>query len=227
MAQFQHVFSVTPDPPEAPEAPEAPKAPDPLTYYNYHSYADIPLPPGSPLETGIWPNATRVPNYYVSSNGNIFHDPVPEIYRFKPPTDIPEANMLQEALSYTWKDFDGWVGWKVPRWTGDRMKSYNEQWEFIQNALVEWWKGPKNLAPRLVSVGPWRRGLWDFVEPKWEVEALLWGYDGTNWEEYEQWRFLMTGNAMAMRMDVGSRMRKRREGMEMEIESKGSEIREG
>ena len=73
------------------------------------------------------------------------------------------------------------------------MKSYNEQWEFIQNALVEWWKGPKNLAPRLVSVGPWRRGLWDFVEPKWEVEALLWGYDGTNWEEYEQWRFLMTG----------------------------------
>lgn len=74
------------------------------------------------------------------------------------------------------------------------MKSYNEQWEFIQYALVLWWKGPKNLTPRLVSVGPWKRGLWDFVEPRWEVEALWWGYDGMSWEEYEQCRMLMRGD---------------------------------
>ena len=114
---------------------------------------------------------------------------------------------------------------EVKEFQVDRMKSYHAQWEFIQYVLVEFWKGPKNLAPRLVSVGPWKRGIWDFTEPKFEVEALWWGYDQMRLEELEQFRMLMRGDRNEDEEGNGSRGQEQHEerGNENRDQDRGQE----
>lgn len=165
----------------------ASKLSDPVlaSFYKTHAYNGTALGTGNPISTGIWSNSTHSPNEYVSSSGLLFTitDPPGRFYS-QPPRDYHEATIIQEALTYTRKDYYGWTGQRTGASAYSIDLSYGEQWEQAQQDLVDKWKGPvedhtsvstclKEQTPRLVSVGPFELGVWDFSEPvmrEWKEE---------------------------------------------------------